>query len=529
MELIEGILYMIWRGIAIGFIISAPMGPVGILCVQRTLDKGRKTGLYTGIGAAISDLIYCLITGFGLSFIEDFLEENQSIIQIVGSLVLIIFGVYLFRSNPAKSLRKPGQEGGTRGKDILSGFLFTFSNPLIIFLIIGLFARFNFMGADLMWYHYVVGFLSIITGALMWWYIITFSVDKVRAHFNLRSLWLVNKISGSIIIIFGIVGACTGTYNIARADNVTPIYLNSTRGFGRSDTPKGEPLHIKATGRDTIEFGFPTAGKSLRQLEMRVAELRREPSPGGWGIYIDTSSGERVTWSIERRNDRYDEMTKPTVEVKTTARGETPGSTITGSGLDLYGGYNSYRVQRTEEGFEMSAGDREYNTLSNVTSADGVINGVGVWVAPGGEIEVDNIVLRPAERPGRGRYEDIEALMDRLNKSTDPIEGIWVELDRTLDESMLRPGGDYRLAIISAGEGYDIVYLSGAAKRPGSWREGDVKGHLTPNRVKGVYRVEWVDSEGETLPGEIRAQYEGTKILDIQLPYLGSGLRLKKI
>ena len=75
MSPIESIIYMIWRGLAIGILISAPMGPVGILCIQRTLDKGRHAGFYTGVGASISDLFYCLLTGFGLSFIEEFLER----------------------------------------------------------------------------------------------------------------------------------------------------------------------------------------------------------------------------------------------------------------------------------------------------------------------------------------------------------------------------------------------------------------------------------------------------------------------
>ena len=93
MGLLESIFYMMWRGIAIGIIMSAPMGPVGILCIQRTLDKGRRTGLYTGVGAALSDLFYCILTGFGLSFIEEFLEKNQEIIQLVGSIELIGFSV----------------------------------------------------------------------------------------------------------------------------------------------------------------------------------------------------------------------------------------------------------------------------------------------------------------------------------------------------------------------------------------------------------------------------------------------------
>ena len=79
----EDIFYMLWRGLAIGILVSAPMGPVGMLCIQRTLNKGRKSGLYTGFGAAVSDLFYCLLTGFGLSFIEGFLERNQDISQLL--------------------------------------------------------------------------------------------------------------------------------------------------------------------------------------------------------------------------------------------------------------------------------------------------------------------------------------------------------------------------------------------------------------------------------------------------------------
>ena len=206
---------MIWRGIAIGILISAQMGPVGILCIQRTLDKGRRPGFYTGVGAAISDLFYCLLTGFGLSFIQEFLEHNQNVIQLVGSAVLIGFGIYLFKKNPASSLKPAVRpEPVSPKKNILGGFLFTFSNPLILFLIIGLFARFNFPVPEVKFYHYIIGFLAIFTGAVAWWWMVTFAIDKVRAHFNLRSMWLINRIIGTIILLFAIVGIVTGITNL---------------------------------------------------------------------------------------------------------------------------------------------------------------------------------------------------------------------------------------------------------------------------------------------------------------------------
>lgn len=215
MSFIESIFYVLWRGLAVGLFISAPMGPVGILCIQRTLDRGRRTGFFTGVGASISDMFYCLLTGFGLSFIEAFIERNQEIIQLVGSAVLIGFAFYLFRKNPAAALHHKGQVKTSDKRNILGGFLFTFSNPLILFLIIGLFARFNFMAPGLVWYHYIVGYCAIGAGALMWWWAVTWFVDKVRAHFNLRSMWLINRIIGGIIAIFAVVGIVTGIVSLS--------------------------------------------------------------------------------------------------------------------------------------------------------------------------------------------------------------------------------------------------------------------------------------------------------------------------
>lgn len=204
------ILSMLWRGLAIGVFISAPMGPVGILCIQRTLNRGRRIGFFTGIGAAVSDLLYCLLTGLGLSFIEEFLERNQNVIQLAGSVLLIFFGIYLFRKNPAKQLRRPDrEERGSIRKDILGGFLFTVSNPLILFLIVGLFARFNFLMPDLKLYHYFFGYAAILGGALGWWWLVTFFVDKLRRHFNVRSMWLINRIIAIIIFGFSLVGIIT--------------------------------------------------------------------------------------------------------------------------------------------------------------------------------------------------------------------------------------------------------------------------------------------------------------------------------
>lgn len=203
----ENLLHIIPRGIAIGILISAPMGPIGMLCIQRTLNKGRWPAFFTGIGAALSDIVYCLLVGLGISFITDFIEQNQVVLQIIGGIVLIVFGVYLFRKNPARSLSKPaGESNNNFWTNFVTGFLFTFSNPLILFFIIGLFARFSFIKQDYSEYHYIAGYISIFLGAIMWWYIVTLFVNSVRNHFNVRSMWIINRIIGSVLIGMAIFG-----------------------------------------------------------------------------------------------------------------------------------------------------------------------------------------------------------------------------------------------------------------------------------------------------------------------------------
>lgn len=99
------ILDLLVKGLIVGVVVSAPLGPVGVLCIQRTLNKGRWYGFVTGLGAALSDIGYALITGYGMSFMDDFLAKNQVLLQIIGSIMLFFFGIYTFRSNPVQSIR----------------------------------------------------------------------------------------------------------------------------------------------------------------------------------------------------------------------------------------------------------------------------------------------------------------------------------------------------------------------------------------------------------------------------------------
>lgn len=209
----EHILYILPRGIAIGALISAPMGPIGMLVIQRTLSKGRWPAFFTGVGAALSDLIYCLLTGFCLSFITDFIDAHQLWIQIIGSIVLGAFGLYLFRKNPTRSLKTALPAASNYWSDLATGFLLTFSNPLILFFIIGLFARFNFILPEFEIHHHIFAYTTIFAGALLWWYFVTSLVNHLGKRINMRSLKIINRVIALVLIGMAVIGVIMANFD----------------------------------------------------------------------------------------------------------------------------------------------------------------------------------------------------------------------------------------------------------------------------------------------------------------------------
>jgi threonine/homoserine/homoserine lactone efflux protein len=210
------ILGVILKGLLIGIIASAPMGPVGVLCIQRTLNKGRWYGFVTGIGASVSDIIYALITGLGMSFVMDLINNptNKFWLQIIGSVVLLLFGIYCWRSNPANNMHKSGKNGkGTLLHNGITAFLVTFSNPLIIFLFMATFAQFAFVIPHRP-FEMTLGYFSIICGALLWWFGLSWFVDKVRGRFDETGIVLINKIIGVVVIVFSLVVLIGTVFNL---------------------------------------------------------------------------------------------------------------------------------------------------------------------------------------------------------------------------------------------------------------------------------------------------------------------------
>ncbi|MFR9166644.1 MAG: LysE family translocator [Dysgonomonas sp.] len=189
------------------------MGPIGVLCVQRTLNEGRKHGLFTGIGAAISDILFAIIAGLGIGYVIDFIETNQNPLLIFGSLILLVFGYFIFRSNPAKKLKKQERKSEPVWKDFVSSFFLNMSNIGILFLYIALFARLDLIVPNQPFSYSIAGIAAIGAGAIFWWILISYIVDRLRDRFNLRGLVFFNRILGVILILLGVGGFFRGVYH----------------------------------------------------------------------------------------------------------------------------------------------------------------------------------------------------------------------------------------------------------------------------------------------------------------------------
>lgn len=209
-------LLLILKGLLVGIIASAPMGPVGILCIQRTMQKGRAYGIVTGAGASLSDIIYALMTGFGMSFVMDFIsnEENIFWLKLVGSVMLFIFGIYMFKTNPKKCMHKPSGEKGTLVHNFTTAFLITLSNPLIIFLFIALFNMFTFVIPG-NWFGQCIGYLSIVAGAMLWWLGLTYVINKMRNSFGVKGIQRLNHTIGCIVLAASIIYAAMTLFKIS--------------------------------------------------------------------------------------------------------------------------------------------------------------------------------------------------------------------------------------------------------------------------------------------------------------------------
>ena len=192
------------KGLIIGFLASIPLGPVGVLCIQRTINKGRIHGVVSGMGAATIDSFFALVAALGLTYIINFIEEQHFFIQLIGGGILIFLGAKIFNTNPIKQIRRHRRKKNKLIEDYFSILFLTLSNPLAVFLFVAAFAGIGIVSNESSSFNSMLVVVGVFSGAMVWWSSLTFFVDLFRKKFRLKQLWWINKIAGILIIVFGI-------------------------------------------------------------------------------------------------------------------------------------------------------------------------------------------------------------------------------------------------------------------------------------------------------------------------------------
>jgi threonine/homoserine/homoserine lactone efflux protein len=193
------------KGFLIGLMVSIPLGPVGVLCIQRTLNKGRKAGFFSGLGAATADTLYCMIAGFGISMVISFINDKHIYFQIIGGIIIIFLGINIFYTNPIRQLRLQRLSHNRLYEDFLSVFFLTITNPMPFFFFLAMFAGLNIAShSPIDIFRIAMIVMGIFIGSTFWWFVLSSIVSFFRHRFRLKSLWWMNKIAGVITFFLGI-------------------------------------------------------------------------------------------------------------------------------------------------------------------------------------------------------------------------------------------------------------------------------------------------------------------------------------
>lgn len=184
---------------------SIPLGPIGVICIQRTINKGKTSGFISGLGAAVADTIFAAIAGFSLTYIITFIQEQRLIIEVVGGVIVILLGLKTFYTNPASQLRRHKRQKNKLMEDFVSILLLTITNPFAIFFFVALFATLGIVSDDQTMAMSLIALAGVLLGGSIWWYTLSTLVNMLRNRFRLKQLWWINKIAGAVIVMLGIL------------------------------------------------------------------------------------------------------------------------------------------------------------------------------------------------------------------------------------------------------------------------------------------------------------------------------------
>ena len=194
-------LNFVLKGIIIGFSIAAPVGPIGVLCIRRSVAKGGGSGLVTGLGAATADAVYGCVAGFGLTAISNFLVGQKFWLGFLGGLFLCYLGVRTFVSRPTEQTAEAGSGGLFSA--FLSTFFLTLTNPMTILSFVAIFAGLG-LGKSADYFNASALVAGVFAGSAFWWLLLSSGAALFRSKISVGWMRRINRLSGSIIFAFGV-------------------------------------------------------------------------------------------------------------------------------------------------------------------------------------------------------------------------------------------------------------------------------------------------------------------------------------
>lgn len=336
------------------------------------------------------------------------------------------------------------------------------------------------------------------------------------------------------------------------------LYFNAGRGYDPFSKATAEGVLLSNSTSETLSDSIilpePTQAATL---SFRINNRHAHPSrnytyrlPDGtektaknptWSLFLRDTSGQRLLLTISTQEsagplsseplthlaitNQLSSLSHPSAGPSESWSGEQASACQVPSSQLPFHGETLWSLSLTEGQLSIIAGAHEPTRLLTTSSPLKDLKAIGFSAAPGGEILLSDIALLPT--PTLAPVYDPSALP--INDQ-DPLPGYWQIFDRTLEESLLRLGGDYKIAVVKTDhDRYAIIYLAGAKVNAAQWAPGTVKGWLTLTAFPGLFDLEWFDAEGKPLSHSITAQLTDEGILTIQFPYQSSVIRLRKL
>ena len=191
------------KGLVLGFIICVPFGPIGLLCVRRTLMDGKVAGIACVLGASVVDALYCAIAGLGVSYISNFLSDERAVLRVAGGLILIAMGVKIFFTHPAE--KTPEASGHGLVASFGSSFFLMLTNPLAILVFTATFSALGIGGWQDAYISTGMLVIGVFVGSALWAPIFVAGVNLFSPRLTLSQLRLANEVAGIILVLFGVL------------------------------------------------------------------------------------------------------------------------------------------------------------------------------------------------------------------------------------------------------------------------------------------------------------------------------------